>query len=336
MKRKALCFFTFVLYVLAACTVLSHWIEETMMTRVELGPVNTKAAHTFVLRELPERALFRDETGLHLYEVYDGTGWESGKRIREVTGWTPQGDGIVYVTGYPDTAYVFSATRQPRAGEEVSLLESQERGDDTYLLIFGGELPKDAQLPLEAVGFEVKGNAALMEMRSFPVPFMEQRAKTASELTGFTERIFSLGDTEQFLNQLPRIAGGAAVLLAGLVFLITAWRMPKAGLLRCVNGALATLCLCLLPGTLSKILLPGSLLPEENIFALSHYRTALDTVFNGLAAFPDAFLALAQVRDTAFSASGRVLLLGAGITAGILLLECGLQWAQKCRKRPSK
>lgn len=336
MRKKALCFFTFVLYVLAACTVLSHWIEETMMTRVELGPVNTKAAHTFVLRELPERALFRDETGLHLYEVYDGTGWESGKRIREVTGWTPQGDGIVYVTGYPDTAYVFSATRQPRAGEEVSLLESQERGDDTYLLIFGGELPKDAQLPLEAVGFEVKGNAALMEMRSFPVPFMEQRAKTASELTGFAERIFSLDDTEQFLNQLPRIAGGAAVLLAGLVFLIAAWRMPKAGLLRCVNGALAALCLCLLPGTLSKILLPGSLLPEENIFALSHYRTALDAVFNGLAAFPDAFLALAQVRDTAFSASGRVLLLGAGVTAGILLLECGLQWAQKCRKRPSK
>ena len=96
------------------------------------------------------------------------------------------------------------------------------------------------------------------------------------------------------------------------------------------------LCLCLLPGTLSKILLPGSLLPEENIFALSHYRTALDAVFNGLAAFPDAFQALAQVRDTAFSASGRVLLLSAGIVAGILLLECGLQWAQKCRKRPSK
>ena len=336
MRKKALCFFTVVLYVLAACTVLSHWIEETMMTRAELGPVNTKAAHTFVLRELPERALFRDERGLHLYEVYDGTGWESGKRIREVTGWTTQGDGTVYVPGYPDTAYVFSATRQPRAGEEVLPLESQERGDDTYLLIFGGELPKDAQLPLEAVGFDVKGNAALMEMRSFPVPFMEQRAKTASELTGFAERIFSLGDTEQLLNQLPRIAGGAAVLLAGLVFLIAAWRMPKAGLLRCVNGALAALCLCLLPGTLSKILLPGSLLPEENVFALSHYRTALDTVFNELAAFPDAFQVLAQVRDTAFSASGRVLLLGAGVTAGILLLECGLQWAQKRRKRPSK
>lgn len=336
MKKQALCFGSLILYILIACTIVSGWIEATMMTQVEQGPVNTKAAHEAVTRELPPRSLFADQEGLHLYEIYDGTGWESGKRIREVSGWTTQGDGTVYVPGYPDTAYVFSATRQPRAGEEVSLLESQERGDDTYLLIFGGELPKDAQLPPEAGSFEARGNAALMEMRSFPVPFMEQRAKTASELTGFAERIFSMGDTEQFLNQLPRIAGGAAVLLAGLVFLIAAWRMPKAGLLRCVNGALAALCLCLLPGTLSKILLPGSLLPEENVFALSHYRTALDTVFNGLAAFPDAFQALAQVRDTAFSASGRVLLLGAGITAGILLLECGLQWAQKCRKRPSK
>lgn len=335
MKKQALCFGSPILYILIACTIVSAWIEATMMTQVEQGPVNTKAAHEAVTRELPLRSLFADQEGLHLYEIYDGTGWESGKRIREVSGWSLTGE-CVSISGFPDTAYVFSATRQPRAGEKVSLLESQERGDDTYLLIFGGELPKDAQLPLEAVGFEAKGNAALMEMRSFPVPFMEQRAKTASELTVFAERIFSLGDTEQFLNQLPRIAGGAAVLLAGLVFLIAAWRMPKAGLLRCVNGALAALCLCLLPGTLSKILLPGSLLPEENIFALSHYRTALDTVFNGLAAFPDAFLALAQVRDTAFSASGRVLLLGAGVTAGILLLECGLQWAQKCRKRPSK
>ena len=335
MKKQALCFGSLILYILIACTIVSAWIEATMMTQVEQGPVNTKAAHEAVTRELPLRSLFADQEGLHLYEIYDGTGWESGKRIREVSGWSLTGE-CVSISGFPDTAYVFSATRQPRAGEKVSLLESQERGDDTYLLIFGGELPKDAQLPLEAVGFEAKGNAALMEMRSFPVPFMEQRAKTASELTVFAERIFSLGDTEQFLNQLPRIAGGAAVLLAGLVFLIAAWRMPKAGLLRCMNGALAALCLCLLPGTLSKILLPGSLLPEENIFALSHYRTALDAVFNGLAAFPDAFQALAQVRDTAFSASGRVLLLSAGIVAGILLLECGLQWAQKCRKRPSK
>ena len=331
MKRKALCFFSFILYVLAACTVLSHWIEETMMTRVELGPVNTRAAHKSVLRELPDRALFRDETGLHLYEVYDGTGWESGKRIREVTGWSTQGDGIVYVTGYPDTAYAFSATRQPKPGEEVHILEKQERGDDTYLLIFGEEVPADTQLPLEAVSFEAKGNTALMGMQNYMVPFMEQRAKTASEGTGLADRIFSLGDAAQFLNQLPRIAGGVTVLLAGLVFLGAAW-MPSSKILKGCNGTLAAACLCLLPGILKKIALPCSLLPEANIFALSHYRAELDTLFRGLVSFPDAFHALTEVRKTAFSASGRVLLLGIVAVAGILLLEYGLWRVGRHRK----
>lgn len=335
MKRKALCFFSFILYALVACTVLSHWIEETMMTRVELGPVNTRAAHKSVLRELPDRALFRDERGLHLYEVYEGSGWESGKRIREVTGWSTQGDGIVIVTGYPDTAYVFSATRQPKAGEEVRILENQERRDDTYLLIFGEEVPADMQLPLEAVSFEAKGNTALLEMQNFTVPFMEQRAKTASEGTGLAERIFCLGDAAQFLNQLPRIAGAAAVLLAGLVFLGAAW-MPSPKVLKGGNGALAALCLCLLPGALDRILLPGSLLPEENIFALPHYRSSLNTLFDGLSSFPDALHALTEVRTAAFSESGKVFLLGAVAVAGILLLEYGLQWVGKRRKHPSK
>lgn len=332
MKRKVLCVFSFILYVLVACTVLSHWIEETMMTRVELGPVNTRAAHKSVLRELPDRALFRDERGLHLYEVYEGSGWESGKRIREVTGWSTQGDGIVSVTGYPDTAYAFSATRQPKPGEEVRILENQERGDDTYLLIFGEEVPADTQLPLEAVSFEAKGNTALMGMQNFMVPFMEQRAKTASEGTGFAERIFSLGDAAQFLNQLPRIAGGVTVLLAGLVFLGAAL-ITSSKVLNWCNGALAAACLCLLPKILKKIALPSSLLPEENIFALSHYRSSLDTLFHGLSSFPDAFHALTEVRETAFSASGRVLLLGAVVVAGILLLEYGLLRAGKHSKR---
>ena len=171
MKKQALCFGSLILYILIACTIVSGWIEATMMTQVEQGPVNTKAAHEAVTRELPPRSLFADQEGLHLYEIYDGTGWESGKRIREVSGWSLTSE-CVSVSGFPDTPYVFSATRQPRAGEKVLPLESQEWGDDTYLLIFGGELPKDAQLPLEAVGFDVKGNAALMEMRSFPVPVM--------------------------------------------------------------------------------------------------------------------------------------------------------------------
>ena len=45
MKKQALCFGSLILYILIACTIVSAWIEATMMTQVEQGPVNTKAAH---------------------------------------------------------------------------------------------------------------------------------------------------------------------------------------------------------------------------------------------------------------------------------------------------
>ena len=126
MKKQALCFGSLILYILIACTIVSAWIEATMMTQVEQGPVNTKAAHEAVTRELPLRSLFADQEGLHLYEIYDGTGWESGKRIREVSGWSLTGE-CVSISGFPDTAYVFSATRQPKAGEQVLVLEKLDR-----------------------------------------------------------------------------------------------------------------------------------------------------------------------------------------------------------------
>ena len=102
MKKQALCFGSLILYILIACTIVSAWIEATMMTQVEQGPVNTKAAHEAVTRELPPRSLFADQEGLHLYEIYDGTGWESGKRIREVSGWSLTSE-CVSVSGFPDT-----------------------------------------------------------------------------------------------------------------------------------------------------------------------------------------------------------------------------------------
>ena len=67
MKKQALCFGSLILYILIACTIVSGWIEATMMTQVEQGPVNTKAAHEAVTRELPPRSLFADQEGLHLY-----------------------------------------------------------------------------------------------------------------------------------------------------------------------------------------------------------------------------------------------------------------------------
>lgn len=287
MKKQVLCFGSLILYILIACTIVSAWIEATMMTRVEQGPVNTKAAHEAVNRELPPRSLFADREGLHLYEIYDGTGWESGKRIREVSGWSLANE-CVSISGFPDTAYVFSATRQPKAGEQVLVLEKLDRGDDVYLALFQDGVPEELELPVEAAGSTKSSNALVLEMKNYTIPFMEHRAKSASPTLENADRIFSIGDVRQFFGQLPAIGALAGLLTAGLAFLLSAFvlRDRRHGP-ALVNLCLSGLCLCLTAVLLQKTTLPASLLPGENILELSYYREEFAALTSGLSGFPE-------------------------------------------------
>lgn len=316
MKKQALCFGSLILYILIACTIVSAWIEATMMTQVEQGPVNTKAAHEAVTRELPLRSLFADQEGLHLYEIYDGTGWESGKRIREVSGWSLTGE-CVSVSGFPDTPYVFSATRQPKDGEQVLVLEKLDRGDDVYLALYEGGVPEELELPMEAAGSTQGGSALLLEMKDFTVPFMEQRAKTASPTLGNADRVFSIGDVRQFLSQLPAIGALAGLLTTGFALLLSAlvlWDRKRGAAL--VNLCLAGLCLCLTAVLLQKTTLPASLLPKENILELSHYREEFAVLTSGLSGFP----ALLEELSAAGAAARTRGLLCFGLSVGLFPL----------------
>lgn len=316
MKKQALCFGSLILYILIACTIVSAWIEAAMMTRAEQGPVNTKAAHEAVTRELPLRSLFADREGLHLYEIYDGTGWESGKRIREVSGWSLTSE-CVSVSGFPDTPYVFSATRQPKDGEQVLVLEKLDRGDDVYLALFEGGVPGELELPMEAASSTQGGSALLLEMKDFTVPFMEQRAKTASPTLENADRVFSIGDVRQFLSQLPTIGALAGLLTTGFALLLSAlvlWDRRHGAAL--VNLCLAGLCLCLTAVLLQKTALPASLLPKENILELSHYREEFAVLTSGLSGFP----ALLEELSAAGAAARTRGLLYFGSSVGLFLL----------------
>lgn len=316
MKKQALCFGSLILYILIACTIVSAWIEAAMMTRAEQGPVNTKAAHEAVTRELPLRSLFADREGLHLYEIYDGTGWESGKRIREVSGWSLTSE-CVSVSGFPDTPYVFSATRQPKDGEQVLVLEKLDRGDDVYLALFEGGVPEELELPMEAASSTQGGSALLLEMKDFTVPFMEQRAKTASPTLENADRVFSIGDVRQFLSQLPAIGALAGLLTTGFALLLSAlvlWDRRHGAAL--VNLCLAGLCLCLTAAVLQKTALPASLLPKENILELAHYREEFAVLTSGLSGFP----ALLEELSAAGAAARTRGLLYFGSSVGLFLL----------------
>lgn len=316
MKKQALCFGSLILYILIACTIVSGWIEATMMTQVEQGPVNTKAAHEAVTRELPPRSLFADQEGLHLYEIYDGTGWESGKRIREVSGWSLTGE-CVSISGFPDTAYVFSATRQPKAGEQVLVLEKPDRGDDVYLALFKDGVPGELELPTEAASSTRSSNALVLEMKNYTIPFMEHRAKSVSPTLEKADRIFSIGDVRQFFGQLPAIGALAGLLTAGLALLLSAlvlWKRRHGPAL--VNLCLSGLCLCLTAVLLQKTTLPASLLPRENILELSYYRKEFAVLTSGLSGFPE----LSETLSAAGAAARTRGLLYFGLSVGLFPL----------------
>lgn len=318
MKKQALCFGSLILYILIVCTIMSAWIEATMMTQVEQGPVNTKAAHEAVTRELPPRSLFADQEGLHLYEIYDGTGWESGKRIREVSGWTLTGE-CVSISGFPDTAYVFSATRQPKAGEQVLVLEKPDRGDDVYLALFKEGVPGELELPTEAASCTRSSNALVLEMKASTIPFMEHRAKSASPTLENADRIFSIGDVRQFFGQLPAIGALAGLLTAGLAFLLSAFVLWDRR--HVVNLCLSGLCLCLTAMLLQKTTLPASLLPRENILELSYYRKEFAILTSGLSGFPELSEALSAAEAAARTRGLLYFGLSVGLFPLLLLAE---------------
>ncbi|MGN1027439.1 MAG: hypothetical protein ACI4P4_13680 [Faecousia sp.] len=338
MKKKVLCFFSLVLYLLIACTLLSGKIQEEMITQVEIGPVNTRAPHEQVTRELPGRMIFTDETGNHVYEVVDGTGWEDGPRIREEGSWSLSGDGVVSIPGYPDSRYVTSASRQPQPGERVEILGKPEWTDDRYLAIYDDGVPEGYPLPSGTEDMVQSEQAMLLTMTGVITPFMEHRAKTMSMITDHARHIFSLTDVEQFFAQLPNVTAVILTLAAGLVFWAHAcclsFRGEGGGWLTKQDVGIVAATLCLLPVLLRRFDFPASLLPEENILQWSHYREEFSLFFTAIADFPQAAREIAAARDEAISGCKKVFCAGALMIVFVLILESVALWIKdRFRKR---
>lgn len=330
MKKKVLRFFSLVLYLLIACTLLSGKIQEEMMIQVEVSPVNTKAPHKQITRELSTRMIFTDETGDHVYEVVDGTGWENGLRIREVDIWFINAYGSVSIPGYPDSLYVTSATRQPQPGEQVQILENSEQADDRYLAIYPGS-PPEALLPLSGMADTARSSQALLLTMTDAVrPFMEHRAKGMSADTKCASRIFSLTEVKQFLEQLPSVAAVLLLLAAGLVFWAHACcvsiHFAEKKVLLAIDATLILAVLFLMKHVLDGIDLPASLLPEENILRLACYRDELSLIFTSAADFPEAARDLIAAREQAVIGCKAVLRNGVLLTAAVIALESIAPW----------
>jgi len=325
MKRKVLCVFSLIFYLLTAFTLLSRKIEEEMLTVAEVRVVDTrKYISTSV--DMPLRVLFTDEGGDHLYEVVDGTGWESGLRFQEVHQglWTVS-ENMVKLPADKDRRLVQSATRQPTPGERVEILEDPERIGDRYLAVYALSCPEAPDLPSYAETAAQSGNALLLNMTNVLAPFMEHRAKGMSAAMSMADRIFSLTEVAQFLENLPL----AALLIWALLAPLAIWlyscllaRDPYENkhLLLLNTGTVIGL-LFAANAVMEKIDLPASLLPPVNILDAGYYQVEFTQIFTALRGLGDAAQDIMAIAEAIPKQICLTAAAGLGLTSAFLLAE---------------
>ncbi len=300
MKRRILCLFSLVLYLMAACTILSAKIEEEMTTLVQIEK-KTSSKQTGRSMELNSRSLFIDETGDHLYEVKEGTGWESGLRAYEVPSF-----GLdvmasrVSLYGVRDYVFVRSASRQPQDGELAVVVEEFETIHDQVLLYYEDGIPKVRDFP---AGTELIGeteNAFLLDVPECSSPFFPHAMKTQAVVTDMADRIISLTEAERFLNELPKVGKVVVILIAGIIL----WGVScflgicakKYKILIWLNIGLITVLLFYLQYTLGTIDFPASMLPKQNILELSYYKSTINLIVTNMEAIGcDDFLVIPSI-----------------------------------------
>lgn len=279
MKKRVLCLFSLILYLLCACTILSLKIEQEGMVEVESELRATSESRSATSVRIS--SVYTDLEGDHMYQVVDGTGWETGLRIAEISksSWTlninPNGLFYAQVSGGEDYRIVLAGSRQPQVGERVRMVETFTPVSDEYLGLYPSGVKQPLEPPSILTVAGVGENAVLFACEDAKLPFLPANIKTSSVTTDRARRIISLTEAEQLLRALPSVAVLGAVLLFGLVLWATTCCLSlradrTRGLIWC-NIALAVASLALLAYATTRFDLPSSMLPPKNLLQWRYY-----------------------------------------------------------------
>lgn len=340
MKRRVLCSLVLVLYLLAAATLLSRWIEAEMITQVQLREVPYEQ-YSGKTVELPFSSVFQEGTTFYLYEVVEGVGWEQGDRIQILPASNYRADmtnGIARLTCDRDYRVVRSASRFPKVGEKVQVLDDIRLTEDRYLAVYKGSIPEPSDRPFGKLVYGMEplaqsDHALLLNAIRTNTPFLEHYIKGTSIITDAAKRIFSLSDVESFLKQLPLLAVLAALVIAPVELWAWSCRLLRRERwsLVAVNAVLAAAAGILIYQLLGRIDLPSSLMPTENIFKLHYYAQELRTVADALRDLgnpaPDIFASMEAARQGVLRAG----LTGLLIPPAVIALE--FAWEKYTEKR---
>ena len=293
MKKKVICVFSLILYLLVVCTMLSEKIEVEMQVQVEVTEKKVSKKFAGTIQADPSH-LFSDGWTDHLYEIQDGTGWESGLRVVEFSsqdwkrGYGPAGDPVVELAEIRDMTLIHTASRLPVSGEQVEVIERPETAPDQYLVYYPNGVPRYDELPAGVSLVSETENALLLDAEQGKYPFFEHRAITVEleQIAVDGMRVFSLTTVKEFQDQIPSLV---TVLVLALipVFLwgVTCFQSINAERnkwLIVMNILLAVTALVLMQNVLGRIDLPAAMLPERNIFDWQHYSDELTLIFDNL------------------------------------------------------
>lgn len=323
MKRRSLCVICLALYIFISCTILSLKIEKEMLTQVEVLKIKDNGVWGQSV-SISQTALFEDERGNHLYELAEGSGWESGLRVREI----PQDGyeldyekGTIRLPGGKDYCFIATASRQPVVGELVEIVESKDTEliSDAFLFFYPQGVPEDL---LVTDGLSVKEQsekAVLTSTENTTTYFFEHKQMDEHQtMKGHDWRIFSQETVRDFWEQIPLVVLLAVLLLAVTILWVfscivcTFTYHPKR--LFAIVGAISVASLAAICVILSYIDLQSAMLPDTNILNLRHYFSELEIMLSGLETLPSALQRFSVIKATASNHCTVIVALGLVLT----------------------
>lgn len=330
MKRRVICIFTLVFWLIALSTFLSIRIEQWMTPTISSVDAEEAGPDTYTI---PADALGYDDMGMHLYRTREGSGWEKGRRVYEVdmSQYWVKGDELEM--DYSGT-YIRYATRTLRVGEVVNTPKSFEYADDRWVAIYPEGIPPYT-LTKDTMSVEAKTDTAmLVTAQQVNVPFMEDRARewigTEKDESYYfqapTSKVYSLNDLEQFMDCMLLLGVLAAMMILTVIlwgwsfWLSREYRENKKWLF--INGGAAAVMLALTPLLLHFIHMPNSLLPQYHITNFAHYGEKFGELFQTLDALAaeGSAIAASAIRYAEGRIAGFFILLGLAVVLGIAVI----------------
>lgn len=316
MKKNVLRFFSLILILLVFFTLVSPKVEEEMATLAD-AKTQKNTGRNITISQI---AIIWPESKDVLFNITEGTGWESGLRITEVPStYFDWGEAHITLGPGQEYWYIYSASREPVAGSAVVPVEISTVAD-TYLLWHPDSI-QNLMIPAGAMELlDTAQNAALIKHDKASAPFFEHNIwYILKNQSGEEIRIYSLNDVRQFTESLPWVAGILAILLACIILWAGLWKDGRHKALRLIlmAGALA-----MIPWLLGQFDLPASLMPKESILDIFHYAAEFNRITTAMDALGDLSVHNWLARTAVISAGvlvGTVLL-----TVGLRLTECKL------------